>query len=59
VKQDAEAIFSFGDLFDFWFEYKMVVPKGFVRVLENWPKFATAVSIYFLWQPRPLDARLF
>jgi len=33
VKKDAEAIFLLGDLFDFWFEYKHVVPKGFVRVL--------------------------
>ncbi|GAB1308036.1 UDP-2,3-diacylglucosamine diphosphatase [Urechidicola sp. KH5] len=33
VKKDAEAIFLLGDLFDFWFEYKKVVPRGFVRVL--------------------------
>ncbi|MGB0788103.1 MAG: UDP-2,3-diacylglucosamine diphosphatase [Marinirhabdus sp.] len=33
VKHDAAAIFLLGDLFDFWFEYKTVVPKGFVRVL--------------------------
>lgn len=33
VKQDAEAIFLLGDLFDFWFEYKTVVPKGFTRLL--------------------------
>ena len=33
VKEDAAAIFLLGDLFDFWFEYKHVVPKGFVRVL--------------------------
>lgn len=33
IKKDAEAIFILGDLFDFWFEYKTVVPKGFVRVL--------------------------
>jgi len=33
VKKDAEVIFLLGDLFDFWFEYKHVVPKGFVRVL--------------------------
>jgi UDP-2,3-diacylglucosamine hydrolase len=33
VKEDAAAIFLLGDLFDFWFEYKRVVPKGFVRVL--------------------------
>lgn len=33
IKKDAEAIFLLGDLFDFWFEYKKAVPKGFVRVL--------------------------
>lgn len=33
VKVDAEAIYMLGDMFDFWFEYKTVVPKGFVRFL--------------------------
>ncbi len=33
VKKDATALFLLGDLFDFWFEYNKVVPKGFVRVL--------------------------
>ena len=33
VKSDADAIFLLGDLFDFWFEYKAVVPKGFTRTL--------------------------
>lgn len=33
IKHDAAAIFLVGDLFDFWFEYKTVVPKGFIRVL--------------------------
>ena len=33
VKHDADAIFLLGDLFDFWFEYKTVVPKGFTRTL--------------------------
>lgn len=33
VKQDAAVIFLLGDLFDFWFEYKTVVPKGFTRTL--------------------------
>ena len=33
VKRDAEAIFLVGDIFDFWFEYKEVVPKGFTRTL--------------------------
>lgn len=31
--RDAEAIVLLGDLFDFWFEYGRVVPKGFVRTL--------------------------
>ena len=31
--QDAAAIFLLGDLFDFWFEYKYVVPRGFTRTL--------------------------
>ena len=31
--KDAESIFLVGDLFDFWFEYREVVPKGFVRTL--------------------------
>lgn len=33
VSADAKAIFLLGDVFDFWFEYNAVVPKGFVRVL--------------------------
>ncbi len=33
IEQDAAALFLLGDLFDFWFEYKTVVPKGFVRIL--------------------------
>ncbi|MBN2638958.1 MAG: UDP-2,3-diacylglucosamine diphosphatase [Bacteroidales bacterium] len=33
VKEDAAEIFLMGDIFDFWFEYKSVVPKGYVRLL--------------------------
>lgn len=33
VKDHAAGIFIVGDLFDFWYEYKKVVPKGFVRIL--------------------------
>ena len=33
IKDDAEAIFFMGDLFDFWFEYKTVIPRGYVRLL--------------------------
>ena len=33
ARLDAAEIFIVGDLFDFWFEYKKVNPKGFVRIL--------------------------
>ena len=33
IKNEASHIFILGDLFDFWYEYKNVVPKGFVRIL--------------------------
>lgn len=32
VKQDAEEIYLLGDVFDFWFEYKHAIPKGFIRL---------------------------
>ena len=32
IKPDCEELFLMGDLFDFWFEYKTVIPKGFVRL---------------------------
>lgn len=31
IKNDAEAIFLVGDIFDFWHEYSRVIPKGFIR----------------------------
>lgn len=33
AKQDAEEIILLGDIFDFWYEYKKVVPRGFSRFL--------------------------
>jgi len=33
IQNDAGEIFIAGDLFDFWYEYKNVVPKGYVRIL--------------------------
>ncbi|MBQ6613312.1 MAG: UDP-2,3-diacylglucosamine diphosphatase [Alistipes sp.] len=32
VAKDATKIYLLGDIFDFWFEYRRVVPQGFVRV---------------------------
>lgn len=33
VRVDATEIFILGDVFDFWFEYKHVVPRGYTRLL--------------------------
>lgn len=33
IKADAAEIFIVGDIFDFWYEYKAVVPKGYTRLL--------------------------
>lgn len=33
IKNDAAEIFLVGDMFDFWYEYRKVVPKGYVRLL--------------------------
>lgn len=32
VKHEAHAIYLLGDIFDFWFEYKHAIPKGFIRL---------------------------
>ncbi|MDP4292319.1 MAG: UDP-2,3-diacylglucosamine diphosphatase, partial [Bacteroidota bacterium] len=32
IRKDAREIYLMGDLFDFWFEYKTVIPKGFARL---------------------------
>ncbi|MEJ7693994.1 UDP-2,3-diacylglucosamine diphosphatase [Daejeonella sp.] len=31
IKADASEIFLMGDIFDFWFEYRTVIPRGFIR----------------------------
>ena len=33
IRHDASVIFIVGDMFDFWYEYRKVVPKGHVRLL--------------------------
>ena len=41
-------LFLMGDVFDFWFEYKYVVPKGFVRLQGKLAKMAdSGIKIYF------------
>jgi len=33
IRDDARAVYLLGDIFDFWFEYKKTVPRGFTRFL--------------------------
>lgn len=48
IKKDAAVLFLVGDLFDFWFEYKTVVPKGFVRILGKLAEIRdSGIEIYF------------
>lgn len=47
-EKDMGALFILGDLFDFWFEYKTVVPKGFVRILGKLAQLKDAgIPIFF------------
>ncbi len=48
IESEAGALFLLGDLFDFWFEYKTVVPKGFVRILGKLAQMRdNGLPIYF------------
>ena len=39
IKESCEGLFLMGDLFDFWFEYKTVIPRGHVRLLGKLAEF--------------------
>lgn len=61
----AEAIYLVGDVFEFWFEYKTVVPKGFVRLLGKLAELRDAgLPIFFftgnhdLWMGRYFEDEL-
>ncbi len=48
IKPHAEALFLLGDVFDFWFEYKKAVPKGFVRFLGKITEFTDdGIPVHF------------
>lgn len=48
IEKDASVLFLLGDLFDFWFEYKEVVPKGFVRVLGKLAHFVdSGIEVHY------------
>lgn len=48
VRQDARVIYLLGDIFDYWYEYRDVVPKGFTRLLGKLSELTDAgVEIHF------------
>lgn len=48
VARDARGIYLLGDIFDFWFEYKRVIPKGFARLLGKLAEISDrGVEIHF------------
>lgn len=47
IKADAAEVFLMGDVFDFWFEYTTVVPKGYIRFLGKLAELSDAgIKIY-------------
>ncbi len=48
IEKDATEIYLLGDCFDFWFEYKDVVPKGYTRFLGKLSQMSDkGIKIYF------------
>ena len=51
IKHKAEAVYLLGDMFDFWYEFKLVVPKGYTRFLG---KISNLPHVSKLGRPRLL-----
>jgi UDP-2,3-diacylglucosamine hydrolase len=48
IKDDVAELYLLGDIFDFWFEYRKVVPRGFTRILGRLADLSDkGVSIHF------------
>lgn len=48
IEPTCSELFLMGDVFDFWFEYQMVVPKGFIRLQGKLAQMSDAgIQIYF------------
>ena len=48
IRNEAHTIFLVGDMFDFWYEYRQVVPKGYVRLLGKLAELSDAgVQMHF------------
>lgn len=58
IKGDAEAVFLLGDILDYWYEYRYVVPRGFVRFFGKLAELADA-GIRIVWMKGNHDIWIF
>jgi UDP-2,3-diacylglucosamine hydrolase len=48
IKHNAHSIYLMGDIFDFWFEYKYAIPKGYIRFQGKLAELRdTGIPLYF------------
>src|SRR5438105_3898510 len=48
IQHETAALFIVGDMFDFWYEYRKVVPRGYVRLLGKLAEFTDAgIPVHF------------
>ena len=48
IKSSCKTLYLLGDIFDYWFEYKYVVPKGYVRFLAKLCEFTdSGIEVHF------------
>jgi UDP-2,3-diacylglucosamine hydrolase len=49
IQEQAEQLFILGDLFDYWFEYKYVIPRGYHHVLSKLGRIVeSGVKVHYL-----------
>ncbi len=65
IAPEAESLYLVGDVFDYWFEYSKVVPKGFIRLLGRLARLSDeGLPIYYftgnhdMWMFRYLEEEL-
>jgi UDP-2,3-diacylglucosamine hydrolase len=70
IKDDAAELYLLGDIFDFWFEYKHAVPKGFIRLLGKLAELSDAgITVHYfignhdMWMfgylPKEMNIRIY
>ncbi|MBR5745314.1 MAG: metallophosphoesterase, partial [Muribaculaceae bacterium] len=48
IKDDAKTLYLMGDVLDYWFEYKKVVPRGYIRFFGALAELADA-GVEIIW----------